>query len=177
MYGSAYVGMTAPATRAPQLFTPNPYGGQTGSYSSSYGPSWNPGGAAVTSGYLSGGSYSSNAFVNAQREFEKAQHEATYAATYRKTPEAVRDAIYDQWAYEKLGVLGLPSLLGGQEQPEELVRARPRPTSASGFGRRAQPRPGRIVAAEAKGREGRPRSSRRRCSTKCDSPAPRRGER
>jgi hypothetical protein len=123
VYGSAFVGMTAPATRAPQLFTPNPYGGQTSSYSYSYGPSWNPGGAAVTSGYLSGGSYSSNAFVNAQREFEKAQREATYSATYRKSPEAVRDAIYDQWAYEKLGVLGLPSLKGGQEHPEELVRA------------------------------------------------------
>ena len=35
----------------------------------------------------------------------------------------MRDAIYDQWAYEKLGVLGLPSLRGGQERPDELVRA------------------------------------------------------
>jgi hypothetical protein len=120
VFGNAFVGMTAPATRTPQLFSPNLYSGPTGSRYS--GPAWNPSGSAVTSGFVSGGSYSSAAFVAAQREFEKAQRQATAEAKYRKTPEAVRDAIYDQWAYEKLGVLGLASLQGG-ERPDELAKA------------------------------------------------------
>ena len=37
-------------------------------------------------------------------------------------PEPAKDAIYDQWAYEKLGVMGLPSLKDG-DKPELLDKA------------------------------------------------------
>ncbi len=118
-FGRTFVGMTAPATAAPQLFSPNLYSGPTNSYSS--GPAWASTGV-VSSGYMYGGSIQNDAFARAQKELERAQREAG-AARLRNNPEGVKDAIYEQWAYEKLGVLGLPALKGGEVKPDELVKA------------------------------------------------------
>jgi hypothetical protein len=122
VYGRTFVGMTAPATAAPQLFSPNLYSGPTNTYT---GPAWRSGNwnytGAASSGYISGGGIQSDAFAAAQREFEKAQRDASVAAL-KNTPDAAKDAIYDQWAYEKLGVLGLPSLKD-ENKPEMLVKA------------------------------------------------------
>jgi hypothetical protein len=52
--------------------------------------------------------------------FGRAQRQATQA---RMMPGGARTAIYDQWAYERLGVAGLPGLIPGQEPPEALVKA------------------------------------------------------
>lgn len=112
--GGFFVGMTSPATGAPQGFYP--YWGLSQS-----GTSWGSSGP-TSSGYISGGIVQRDVFAASQREFERAQREATVAAI-RKTPQAVKDAIYEQWAYEKLGVFGLPALKGDENQPELLVRA------------------------------------------------------
>jgi len=124
VYGRTFVGMTAPATRAPQLFSPNLYSGPTNSYSGG-GYSWNTGGGGVSSGYISGGGIRHDAFADAQRELQRAQLEYT-AARLRKDPESVKDAIFEQWAYEKLGVFSLGSLAGPKadmNQPQELAKA------------------------------------------------------
>jgi hypothetical protein len=119
VFGRTFVGMTAPATRAPQLFSPNLYSGPTSRYPT---PAWRASGSAAAPGYISGGSGGNAAFLAAQKELEREQREAA-AARIRSNPQAARDLIYDQWAYEKLGVMGLPSLKGGKEQPEQLVKA------------------------------------------------------
>jgi hypothetical protein len=70
--------------------------------------------------YMTGGSVSNPAIENAQRNFEAAQRDA---AAMRNMPVNAKTAIYDQWAYEKLGVTGLPGLAKGGEQPEVLQKA------------------------------------------------------
>jgi hypothetical protein len=68
---------------------------------------------------MTGGSVANPAIDNAQRTFEAAQRQA---AAMRNQPANAKTAIYDQWAYEKLGALGLPGLAKG-EQPEALEKA------------------------------------------------------
>jgi hypothetical protein len=63
------------------------------------------------------------AFIEAQKELDRAQREAASARIRNAPQAAARDLIYDQWAYEKLGVMGLPSLKPGKDHPEALVRA------------------------------------------------------
>jgi hypothetical protein len=72
----------------------------------------------VYSGYMSGG-VQSPAAAAAQRDLARAQR----AAAYETSPAAARTAIYDQWAYEKLGVGGLTGLKPGQEMPAGLTDA------------------------------------------------------
>ncbi len=126
VYGRAFVGMTASPTRAPQLFSPNLYSGPTNAFNYTPWMSGARGGSsapAVTPGYISAGSIPNSAFESAQKELERQQREA--ALRRLKThPESVKDAIYEQWAYEKLGVLGLPALRKtNRDPPEELARA------------------------------------------------------
>ena len=71
-------------------------------------------------GYMTGGSVANPAIDNAQRNFERAQREAT---ALRNSPAGAKTAIYDQWAYEKIGVQGLSALAKPGEQPEALQKA------------------------------------------------------
>lgn len=72
--------------------------------------------APSSSGYLAGGVRANNA---AAREFGMAQQQA---AAMRNAP-AARTAIYDQWAYEKLGVVGVPGIKPGEDAPAALLKA------------------------------------------------------
>lgn len=85
---------------------------------------WNQAGYAAMyapmnySGYISAGVR--NPALEAQnKDFARAQQ----AAAMRANPVAARTAIYDQWAYEKLGTAGLPGLKTAPEQPEALLEA------------------------------------------------------
>src|SRR4051794_11033485 len=82
-------------------------------------------GGAVSPGYMSGGAVRYDTMTSAQREFENAQRYAgTPAAKAQYRPEAAKDLIYEQWAYERLGVVGgLTAIKGGPDQPEELAKA------------------------------------------------------
>ncbi|HUR53949.1 MAG TPA: hypothetical protein VMZ71_07450 [Gemmataceae bacterium] len=75
--------------------------------------------ASTSGGYMTGGSVANPAIDNAQRNFEAAQRQAV---AMRHLPANAKTAIYDQWAYEKLGVTGLPGLAKG-DQPEALEKA------------------------------------------------------
>ena len=68
------------------------------------------------SGYMSGGVRPNDA---AARDFGLAQRQA---AAMRNAP-AARTAIYAQWAYEKLGVVGVPGVKAGENAPEALIKA------------------------------------------------------
>ena len=70
------------------------------------------------SGYMTGGARPNDA---AARDFARAQQMAASAA--RSSPVAARNAIYDQWAYEKLGVVGLPGIKPGEDAPAALLKA------------------------------------------------------
>jgi hypothetical protein len=70
-------------------------------------------------GYITGGA-GNPAAENAQANFERAQREAT-AMRNRVVP--AKTQIYDQWAYEKLGVAGLAGLEKPADQPEALRNA------------------------------------------------------
>ncbi|MFO0804052.1 MAG: hypothetical protein U0791_13140 [Gemmataceae bacterium] len=72
--------------------------------------------APSSSGYLAGGVRANNA---AARDFGMAQQQA---AAMRNAP-AARTAIYDQWAYEKLGVVGVPGIKPGEDAPAALLKA------------------------------------------------------
>jgi hypothetical protein len=72
--------------------------------------------APSSSGYLAGGVRANGA---AAREFGMAQQQA---AAMRNAP-AARTAIYDQWAYEKLGVVGVPGIKPGEDAPAALLKA------------------------------------------------------
>ncbi len=72
----------------------------------------------VYSGYMTGGALNPTAEA-ARRDLERAQR----AAAHQANPAPARMAIFDQWAYEKLGVSGLPALMPGQEMPEALTKA------------------------------------------------------
>lgn len=119
MFGRTFVGMTAPATRAPQLFSPNLYTGPTNTIPPSV--PWTSG--RSPSGYMSGGVVRADVALEAQRAFEKIQRDAT-AARLNRSRDAAKDAIFDQWAYERLGVFGgAPAVKVGVDQSEELAKA------------------------------------------------------
>jgi hypothetical protein len=65
------------------------------------------------------GGVRNSAVEGAGQAFGRAQQQSTQA---RMMP-GTKTAIYDQWAYERLGVSGLPGLLPGQEPPEALAKA------------------------------------------------------
>jgi hypothetical protein len=71
-------------------------------------------------GYMTGGVRTPTAEA-AARNFAYAQQQA--AAAIRNNPVAARSAIYDQWAYEKLGVVGVPGVKSGDDAPEALLKA------------------------------------------------------
>jgi hypothetical protein len=140
-FGSTFVGMTAPATRAPQYLSP--YYGQTPVYS------WS-GRGVPRSGYMSGsvGHYDTGAV---QRDFAKAQKDA---AELWGNPEAVKRMISDQWAYEKIGLAA--AVPGAGKAPADALAASLRATTeaevASGEG--LNHILAAIVTAEAKGAKG-----------------------
>ena len=82
-------------------------------------PSNDPFSVRVYNGYMSGGVQNPAAAAAAQRDIARAQR----AASYETSPTAARTAIYDQWAYEKLGVGGLTGLKPGQDVPAGLAAA------------------------------------------------------
>ncbi|MDB5313617.1 MAG: hypothetical protein JWO38_7819 [Gemmataceae bacterium] len=82
-------------------------------YAASYSPLY----SFNSSGYMSGGVRNPGT-ENLQRNFARAQQ---LVAT-QSNPTAARNAIYDQWAYEKLGGASLPELKTG-EAPAALVKA------------------------------------------------------
>ena len=110
VYGRAFIGVTVPYTRAPQLFSPNM--GQPQPYP------WRSLGVATPSGYLSG-SASSAASLSTQRAFQAAQ--AT-AARLRDDPEAAQRLIAAQANYEKAAQPSRPGL-PPPPPPQALVQA------------------------------------------------------
>ena len=68
--------------------------------------------------YMSGG-VRNPAVENAPAAFARAQRQATDL----RNANAARTTIYDQWAYEKLGVAGLPGVRPGEAPPEALAKA------------------------------------------------------
>lgn len=115
---------------------PNPLGGGTINYTRGY---YGPVGVALWkndypntynnpnsfpapnySGYMTGG-VRNPAAQAAPDVIAKAQRQATEQRM--AAPTGVRTTIYDQWAYEKLGVAGLPGLQPGQPPPDALVKA------------------------------------------------------
>ncbi len=72
----------------------------------------------VYGGYMTGGVLNP-ANEAAKRDLARAQR----AAAIQTNPAPARMAIFDQWAYEKLGVTGLPALKPGQDMPAALARA------------------------------------------------------
>jgi hypothetical protein len=110
-FGRTFVGVTVPFTRAPQFFSPN-YGFPM-PYHSWQGPT------PTSTGYMSAGSgrYDSS---SAQRDFMNAQREATQ--TWGNL-DAAKNMISDQWAYEKVGVAGMPAAGPGKDQGDLLLKA------------------------------------------------------
>ncbi|HEY3789220.1 MAG TPA: hypothetical protein VGL71_10210, partial [Urbifossiella sp.] len=99
-------------------------------------------------GYMSGGTGGAGA---ANRNFARAQQQAAYAA--RATPVPARNAIYDQWAYEKFDGIGLPGVKAGEEAPAALIKALNGATEAEvASGESLNHIVVGIVAAEKKGR-------------------------
>src|SRR4051812_45085708 len=112
---------------------PNPLGGGSISYGQVYyGPAgyyWanrnnnnnsSPSSFLTTptyNAYMSGG-VRNPAVDNAPGAFGKAQRQATDIRA-----NAARSTIYDQWAYEKVGVAGLPGVRPGEVPPEAIARA------------------------------------------------------
>jgi len=113
VYGSTFVGWTAPFTPAPQLFSPNHGRANTG-------PAWNPSGSSIQ-GYMYGGNIMGYANrVGGQRDFERAQQAA---AIQRNQLNTANKAIHDQWAYEKTGVIVPAGAQAGGNQSDALQRA------------------------------------------------------
>jgi hypothetical protein len=83
-----------------------------------YGPRPNNPTFLGQSSYMSGGLRAPTDDAT-QRAFAQAQRQA---AQMLKNP-AARTAIYDQWAYEKLGVMGLPAVKSGDDAPAALQKA------------------------------------------------------
>lgn len=69
------------------------------------------------SGYMTGSVRPND---TTSRDFARAQQQAALART---NPVVARNAIYDQWAYEKLGVVGLPAIKPGDAAPAALIKA------------------------------------------------------
>jgi hypothetical protein len=140
-FGRTFVGGTVPFTRAPQFFSPN-YG-QRPVYP------WT-GSGVPSSGYMTGsiGRYDS---YSVQRDFEKAQREA---ALIWGNPDAAKNLISNQWAYEKVGLV---PAAGGAAKPavEALADALRASTEAEvASGEALNQILVAIVTAEAKGAKG-----------------------
>jgi hypothetical protein len=139
-FGPAFVGMTAPATRAPQYLSP--YYGQMPVYS------WS--GRGVRYGYMTGsiGRYDS---AGMQRDFAKAQREA---AEMWGNPEFVKRMISDQWAYEKIGLA--PAVPGAGKAPADALAISLRAATEAevASGEALNHIFAAIVSAEAKGGKG-----------------------
>jgi hypothetical protein len=63
----------------------------------------------------------------ASRDIARAQ---AAAAALRANPIAARNAIYDQWVYEKYGMMGLPALTTDENAPAALTNALTAPNAA-----------------------------------------------
>ena len=109
-FGRTFVGLTVPLTRAPQIFSPNM------GYSAPY--SWS-GGRVPSTGYMTGsiGRYDS---YSVQRDFEKAQRDATLNWC---NPDAARNLINNQWAYEKIGMTPAAAAAASKDNTEALMTA------------------------------------------------------
>jgi hypothetical protein len=111
---------------------PSPSGNLSFGFSRAYNTTWTgyvnpyrnsyvyPSYPTYYGGYITGGSVPNLAIDNAQANFEKAQREMVLL---RNTPVSTKNQIYDQWAYEKLGVQGLVGLVKPGDQPEALQKA------------------------------------------------------
>lgn len=141
-FGRTFVGLTVPLTRAPQIFSPNM------GYSPPY--SWS-GGRVPSTGYMSGsiGRYDS---YSVQRDFEKAQRDATL--TWRN-PEAAKNLINNQWAYEKIGMTPTAAAAASKDTTETLMTALHARTEAEvASGEALNHILAAIVVAEANGGKG-----------------------
>lgn len=106
-YSSVYTGPVGwwLVNRSPYVYDGPRYGGYA------YAP---------RSGYMSGGLTNPALQAAVKADFARAQRQAALQAN----PVAARHAIYDQWAYEKLGLAGgLPALKTGEGNPEALNQA------------------------------------------------------
>jgi hypothetical protein len=142
-FGRTFVGMTSPATLAPQYLSPN-YG-----HSPVY--AWSGRGVGMPlSGYISGstGRYYS---LSVTPDFEKAQRQA---AELWANPEAVKRMISDQWAYEKIGLA--PSIPAGGKTPADALAVSLRATTEAEIasGEALNHIFAAIVTAEARGAKG-----------------------
>ncbi|MBX9626926.1 MAG: hypothetical protein K2X82_24205 [Gemmataceae bacterium] len=107
------VGLWASYRYAPQYY----YGG--GPYNPLYTP--------TASAYMTGGVQ--NAAVDqAAKDFARAQMKASAA---RNVQPGARNAVYDQWAYERLGAPGLAAVAPGREMPDALAEALTAPDPAA----------------------------------------------
>ncbi len=141
-FGRTIVGMTAPATRAPQYLSPY-YGQPTPIYQ------WSGRGVPL-SGYMYGsiGRYDS---TGVQRDFAKAQRDA---AELWGNPEAVKRMISDQWAYEKIGLA--PARPGAGKAPADALAISLRAATEAevSSGEALNHILAAIVTAEARGAKG-----------------------
>jgi hypothetical protein len=113
VFGSTFVGWTAPFTPAPQLFSPN-HGRPNN------GPAWNPSGSSIR-GYMYGGSVTGYSnLLGAQRDFERAQQAA---GLKRNQQNAANKAIQDQWVYEKAGAIEPAGANADANNTDALQRA------------------------------------------------------
>lgn len=89
------------------------------SYAYNPWPDYRQSGYQSMSGYITGGVGARNlAAENFQKNVAKAQNQAALTAD-----TGAKNQIFDQWAYEKLGVMGLPALQPGKDVPEALLKA------------------------------------------------------
>lgn len=100
------------------VFGPAGYWARNRYFRPNYAAAYNPLVVPTYSGYMSGGV--KNAAVDAAaRDLARAQRQAQA----RVDPVAARTAIYDEYAYERLGADGLPALRPGADPSEALQRA------------------------------------------------------
>jgi hypothetical protein len=142
-FGRTFVGVTFPFTRAPQMFSPN-----WGQPTTMYG--WS-GSSIPSSGYISGsfGRYDTS---DVQLEFRKAQREA---AVMWGRPDAAKNLIADQGAYEKIGLA--PGGPGALKIPagDALARSLQATTEADvASGEALNHILAAVISAEAKGGKG-----------------------
>jgi hypothetical protein len=93
------------------------------SYGSSYAPSYSPsyGSSPSSGGYMTGGVRNS-AVDSSYRDYARAQQQSSTLPTAPAATGA-RNAIYDQWVYEKLGVKTVPGIKPGEDNTATLNKA------------------------------------------------------
>lgn len=140
-FGRTFVGGTVPFTRAPQTFSPN--------YWRPPLQPWNPS-SGGSMGYMYAGSVSGFG-TPGQRDFQKAQQ----AAGQMRLDAAAKEAIQNQWAYEKMGavVSGDPKPAAPAANALELALA-PVDEVEVTSGRALNHILDAVVAAEAAGAKG-----------------------